>query len=42
MKIRDIDTTRPVYATRPDRRHISHVTADTNSWEQNQAKAVAS
>jgi len=30
----DFDTTRPVYATRADKCHISHVVADTESWEQ--------
>ncbi|MDD5036949.1 MAG: DEAD/DEAH box helicase family protein, partial [Methylococcaceae bacterium] len=30
----DFDTTRAVYATREDKRHISHVVADTHSWEQ--------
>jgi len=30
----DFDTTRPVYATRADKCHISHVVADTDSWEQ--------
>ena len=30
----DFDTTRPTYETDPDRCHISHVVADTDSWEQ--------
>jgi hypothetical protein len=30
----DFDTTRPVFATRDDKCHISHVVADTDSWEQ--------
>ena len=30
----DFDTTRPVYATRSDLCHLSHVVADTGSWEQ--------
>lgn len=30
----DFDTTKPVYATDPKRCHISHVVADTESWEQ--------
>jgi type III restriction enzyme len=30
----DFDTTRSVYATRADKCHISHVVADTDSWEQ--------
>lgn len=36
----DFDTTRPVYATRPDKCHISHVVADTGSWEQKVAQAL--
>jgi type III restriction enzyme len=36
----DFDTTRPVYATRPDKCHISHVVADTDSWEQKTAQAI--
>lgn len=36
----DFDTTRPVYATRPDKCHISHVVADTESWEQKTAQAL--
>jgi len=36
----DFDTTRPVYATRPDKCHISHVVADTGSWEQKLAQAL--
>ncbi|MEK7996157.1 MAG: restriction endonuclease subunit R, partial [Planctomycetota bacterium] len=36
----DFDTTRPVYATRPDRCHISHVVADTGSWEQKLAQSL--
>ncbi len=36
----DFDTTRPVYATQPDKCHISHVVADTNSWEQKLAQAL--
>jgi len=36
----DFDTTRPVYATRDDKCHISHVVADTDSWEQKLAKAL--
>jgi type III restriction enzyme len=34
----DFDTTRPVFATRDDKCHISHVVADTDSWEQKMAK----
>ena len=36
----DFDTTRAVYATREDKCHISHVVADTDSWEQKMAAAV--
>ncbi|MGN6562679.1 MAG: BPTD_3080 family restriction endonuclease [Thermomicrobiales bacterium] len=36
----DFDTTRPVYTTAPDRCHISHVVADTQSWEQKLAQVL--
>lgn len=36
----DFDTARPVYATRDDKCHISHVVADTDSWEQKIAQAL--
>ncbi|MGA2542184.1 MAG: DEAD/DEAH box helicase family protein [Verrucomicrobiota bacterium] len=36
----DFDTTRPTYATRADRCHISHVVADTESWEQKLAQTL--
>ena len=36
----DFDTTRPVYATRPDKCHVSHVVADTASWEQKLAQVL--
>lgn len=36
----DFDTTRPVYATDPSKCHISHVVADTESWEQKMAQAL--
>jgi len=36
----EFDTTRPVYSTRPDKCHISHVVADTTSWEQKMASAL--
>ena len=36
----DFDTTRPTYKTHPDKCHISHVVADTNSWEQKMAQAL--
>ena len=36
----DFDTTRPVFATRDGKCHISHVVADTDSWEQKMAEAL--
>ncbi|MFH1158027.1 MAG: DEAD/DEAH box helicase family protein [Pseudomonadota bacterium] len=36
----DFDTTRPVYATSAGKCHISHVVADTDSWEQKMAEAI--
>jgi len=36
----DFDTTRPVYPTDPRKSHISHVVADTNSWEQKLAQTL--
>jgi type III restriction enzyme len=36
----DFDTTRPVYSTRPDKCHVSHVVADTESWEQKMAQGL--
>jgi type III restriction enzyme len=36
----DFDTTRSVYATRADKCHISHVVADTASWEQKMAHVL--
>lgn len=36
----DFDTTRPVYATREDKCHISHVVSDTDSWEQKLAQTL--
>jgi type III restriction enzyme len=36
----DFDTTRPVYATDERFCHISHVVADTESWEQKMAQAL--
>jgi len=36
----DFDTTKPVYATDPTKCHISHVVADTNSWEQKMAQVL--
>ena len=36
----DFDTTRPVYSTDPRKCHISHVVADTGSWEQKTAQTL--
>jgi Type III restriction enzyme, res subunit. len=36
----DFDTTRPVYPTDMAKCHISHVVADTESWEQKMAQAL--
>ncbi len=36
----EFDTFRSVYSTRPDKCHISHVVADTGSWEQKLAQAL--
>lgn len=36
----DFDTTRAVFATRADKCHISHVVADTDSWEQKMAESL--
>jgi type III restriction enzyme len=36
----DFDTTRAVFATRGDKCHISHVVADTGSWEQKMAEVL--
>jgi type III restriction enzyme len=36
----DFDTTRSAFATRADKCHISHVVADTDSWEQKMAEAL--
>jgi type III restriction enzyme len=36
----DFDTTRPVFATRADKCHVSHVAADTGSWEQKMAQTL--
>lgn len=36
----DFDTTRPVYATRAEKCHVSHVVADTDSWEQKMAQSL--
>ena len=36
----DFDTTRPVYRTDPDKCHVSHMVADTESWEQKMAQTL--
>jgi type III restriction enzyme len=36
----DFDTTRPVMLARADKCHISHVVADTDSWEQKLAQTI--
>jgi type III restriction enzyme len=36
----DFDTTRPTYTTRADKCHVSHVVADTESWEQKMAQTL--
>jgi type III restriction enzyme len=36
----DFDTTRPTYATNAAKCHISHVVADTDSWEQKMAQSL--
>ncbi|MFC1874285.1 BPTD_3080 family restriction endonuclease [Chloroflexota bacterium] len=36
----DFDTTRPVYPTDPNKCQISHVVADTESWEQKMAQVL--
>lgn len=36
----DFDTIRPVFPTKDDKCHISHVVADTDSWEQKMAEAL--
>jgi type III restriction enzyme len=36
----DFDTIKPTYATRPDKCHVSHVVADTESWEQKMAQVL--
>lgn len=36
----DFDTTRRAYATRADKCHVSHVVADTGSWEQKMAQTL--
>ncbi|MDP2167309.1 MAG: DEAD/DEAH box helicase family protein [Thermodesulfovibrionales bacterium] len=36
----DFDTIRPVYPASPEKCHISHVVADTDSWEQKMSQAL--
>ena len=36
----DFDTTKPVYLTDPAKSHVSHVVADTDSWEQKLAQSL--
>jgi len=36
----DFDTIRPVFTTREDKCHVSHVVADTDSWEQKLAQTL--
>ncbi len=39
-KFVSFDTTKPTFATRADKCHVSHVVADTGSWEQKLAVAL--
>jgi type III restriction enzyme len=39
-KLVDFDTRRPTYQTHADRCHVSHVVADTDSWEQKLAQTL--
>lgn len=36
----DFDTARPVYATDSTKCYVSHLVADTESWEQKMAQAL--
>ena len=36
----DFDTTRNTYPTRADKCHVSHIVADTESWEQKMAQSL--
>ncbi len=36
----DFDTTKPTYRTDPEKCHVSHVVADTGSWEQKMAQVL--
>ncbi|MEP7275828.1 MAG: hypothetical protein ABI812_05685 [Betaproteobacteria bacterium] len=36
----DFDTTRPTWRTDPKKCHVSHVVADTQSWEQKMAQVL--
>ena len=35
-----VNITKPVWPTRDDKCHVSHVVADTGSWEQKTAQAI--
>jgi len=39
-RVVDFDTTKAVFATRSDKCHVSHVVADTGSWEQKVADTL--
>ncbi|WP_206922647.1 BPTD_3080 family restriction endonuclease [Alicyclobacillus suci] len=39
-RVVDFDTAKPTFATSPNKCHVSHVVADTNSWEQSAAFAL--
>jgi type III restriction enzyme len=41
-RVVDFDTIRPVYPTDPAKCHVSHVVADTGSWEQKTAQSLES
>jgi type III restriction enzyme len=38
----DFDTTKPVFTTDPSKSHVTHVVADTGSWEQKLAETLES
>jgi len=38
----DFDTAKPIFETAPDKCHVSHVVADTGSWEQKLAQTLES
>jgi len=39
-RVVDFDTIRPVWSTRADKCHVSHVVADTGAWEQKLAQVL--